>query len=95
MLIFRSQEMSVVEAVKTTFDAEHPCSMCIAIEEGKKQEEKHPEFPALKKFNEIQCIRQELFSVAQAALSDELSWSEYSQEVCGRTDAPPTPPPIA
>jgi hypothetical protein len=37
MLLSWSQEVSLVEAVKNTFDGEHPCPLCKAVESGQKQ----------------------------------------------------------
>ncbi len=37
MLISWSQEVSLVEAVKNTFDGEHPCPLCKAVESGRKE----------------------------------------------------------
>lgn len=37
MLLSWSQEVSLVEAVKNTFDGEHPCPLCKAVESGQKE----------------------------------------------------------
>jgi hypothetical protein len=37
MLLSWSQEVSLVEAVKNTFDGEHPCPLCKAVESGQQQ----------------------------------------------------------
>ncbi len=42
MLIDYSQGRSLVEAAEMTFDGEHPCSMCLALEETRKEEGKDP-----------------------------------------------------
>ncbi len=38
MIVDYSAQDGLVEGAKKTFDGEHPCCMCKAIEEGKKQE---------------------------------------------------------
>lgn len=42
MIISYSQENSLRDAVRMTFDGEHPCSMCKTIKQGQ-TEEKQPE----------------------------------------------------
>ena len=42
MLVSYSQEASLAEAAKKTFDGEHPCSLCKVVSESKKQERKKP-----------------------------------------------------
>ncbi len=37
MLLSWSHEVSLVEAVKNTFDGEHPCPLCKAVESGQQQ----------------------------------------------------------
>jgi hypothetical protein len=44
MLVSRSQQTGVEEAVRTTFDGEHPCRLCVVVKEGQKQQsEKRPD----------------------------------------------------
>lgn len=40
MLIDHSRESSLVEAVEKTFDGKHPCSLCVTIETGEKEQQK-------------------------------------------------------
>lgn len=42
MLVSYSQQASLAEAAKKTFDGEHPCSLCKVVDESKKQEQKKP-----------------------------------------------------
>jgi len=42
MLVSYSQQASLAEAAKKTFDGEHPCSLCKVVRETKKQEQKKP-----------------------------------------------------
>lgn len=41
MLVTRARETSLAEAVKTTFDGAHPCSLCGKIEQGRRSEKPH------------------------------------------------------
>ena len=43
MLYSYSQQTSFTRAVEMTFDGDHPCSLCAAIEEGKAQEKQQRE----------------------------------------------------
>ncbi len=38
MLVDRTQDSSLAEALDTTFDGQHPCSLCKAVAAGKKEE---------------------------------------------------------
>ena len=40
MVVQYSQEVGLKTALGQTFDGEHPCSVCKAIQDGKKQEQK-------------------------------------------------------
>jgi hypothetical protein len=40
MLLAYAQRVPVAQAIEMTFDGEHPCPLCHAIEEGKAQERK-------------------------------------------------------
>ncbi|MBS0659076.1 MAG: hypothetical protein JSR82_12615 [Verrucomicrobia bacterium] len=39
MLAVYAQDRPIAQAVAETFDGEHPCELCVAIKEAKKQEE--------------------------------------------------------
>lgn len=41
MLVTRAPQAGVEEAVRTTFDGEHPCGLCMAVDEGRKQEQEN------------------------------------------------------
>jgi hypothetical protein len=40
MLVDYSRSAGLVEGVKQTFDGDHPCKMCLSIEETKREEQK-------------------------------------------------------
>ena len=42
MLVKYSHEAQLAEAVAKTFDGQHPCALCVSIEQGKKSERHAP-----------------------------------------------------
>jgi len=94
MIVVRSQRAPVAEAVRTTFDGEHPCRMCSAINEGQK-EEKEREFPLVKKAQEMRLVALEWFELPPAVMSGEIQWPDFIAAALRRMEAPPTPPPVA
>lgn len=42
MLVDYSEGRSFAEAAEMTFDGDHPCSMCLALEESREKEESDP-----------------------------------------------------
>lgn len=42
MLIDYSEGRTLIEAAEMTFDGEHPCAMCLSLEETRKEEQKDP-----------------------------------------------------
>ena len=96
MLISRSMDSSVAEAVETTFDGRHPCRMCSAIEGGKQSEERSDkDFAMLKKVGEVKFLEFSETVAAEAAATGLTEWPSVSIWAAARMDAPPTPPPVA
>ena len=56
MLVRYAQDASLSEAVEKTFDGEHPCCMCKAIEKGKQEERKLPQQKQDERKLELFCI---------------------------------------
>lgn len=48
MLATRVQTGSILEAIQTTFDGQHPCRLCLAVRDGKAESEKGQELPPWK-----------------------------------------------
>lgn len=95
MLVERSQRASVAEAVETTFDGLHPCSLCMAVREGQKQEEQqNPVAPSLKQLLEIKLIAMESVELPLQRVDGMAQWPDFVRSFQGRADAPPTPPPL-
>ena len=96
MIVARSQKAAVSVAVEETFDGEHPCRMCVAIQKGQEEEkEQERKLPAVKKTPEIRLTVLECFELPPSALSGEMRWTEFTFPENWRTDAPPVPPPLA
>lgn len=91
MLAENIRQASLKEAVSRTFDGEHPCGLCTAIDEGKKSEKKQ-EF-------QLPSFKQEFVDLDVSVIfspplhfweNDELSYFLISSR-----ESPPTPPPQA
>lgn len=89
MLAANLTTSSFAEAVSDTFDGEHPCSMCKAIESGKKSE-KQSETVALKLKLEFPPIAEKFILVAPSPLSAECVSSLSADSLSSK---PPLPPP--
>jgi hypothetical protein len=92
MLVTRSQTAGVEEAVRTTFDGQHPCKLCVAVTEGHKQERQEMPFVVvqmLAKANFLQpqsvCVPQPMFVL--------ISYGSMECRGSARGERPPTPPP--
>ena len=96
MLVVRSQTSGVAEAVATTFDGEHPCSMCSAITAGQNEErQQQTEAPALKAMQEVQIVICEGAALPPLPVVGEAMWPEFFGVDLRRMEAPPVPPPVA
>ena len=96
MLISRSIATSVSDAIVTTFDGQHPCPMCSGIA-GAKQTEQQSEqsFDLLKKFGDVKFLELVTAQSAPTVSSNAVVWPASWFEVLTRSEAPPTPPPLA
>lgn len=98
MLIDYSAQDGLMTGAKKTFDGEHPCCMCKAISEGKKQESKSPDsklpLPAqglvLK-----ECVFSPAFVISPPAPRDCVVLSTPALDLRGQILGcrPPVPPP--
>jgi hypothetical protein len=91
MLVVRSMGSGFAAAVQTTFDGEHPCNLCVAVQEGTEQEEKLPAV-ALGEWTKITCLQPGIVTLPRPAAA-EFSYERFSIRSFSRPDAPPTPPP--
>lgn len=53
MLISFSRDGSLVEAVAKTFDGEHPCPLCKAVDKGQKQDQEKSVQVPMKKLDAV------------------------------------------
>jgi hypothetical protein len=96
MLISRSLSASVVEAIDSTFDGQHPCRMCEAISSGQHTEERsQKELELLKKGGELKFPEFCVLSVPPRLGAVAVLWPEWVVSIGRCAEAPPTPPPLA
>jgi hypothetical protein len=90
MVVQYSQEVGLKAALGQTFDGQHPCSVCKAIQDGEKQEQKKaPLLQAeLKKDYVAVCHR---FQVHQAWIGIKYPWS--AEQLLSIATEPSVPPP--
>lgn len=94
MVVERSGEMGLPEAVESTFSGEKPCGMCKAIAHGKEEEQKQaPEIPLLKAFKEVQFVSSEAAVLPERRLLGAWTPVELEQSSTRRAEAPLLPPP--
>ena len=89
MAVTYSQTDTLEVALKKTFGGQHPCKLCIAVKEGKQEEQKQPGFKIETKLDFV-CL-QAVAYVHPALPFTLLSLS--SNSALPRTEAPPVPPP--
>ena len=90
MVVSYSQQCGVISGISQTFDGEHPCPICKAIEDGKKGEQKKaPLLTAeLKKdylasWNSFQICRE----------WSEIAYPVFAGQLLGIATEPAVPPP--
>ena len=91
MTLSFSQSAPLEEALKKTFDGEHPCALCKAVQKGK-QSEKETDRRALDKKIDLFCPRSEFHLVHPVK---RLPVFVAFQGLSSRAEAPPRPPPKA
>jgi len=89
MIISYSQDNTLREAVTMTFDGEHPCPMCKAIQQGRTAEKQQEKISPVNKLL-VAVIWQAPFF----CFNSEREWiSDSDQSSDPRTEAPPKPRP--
>ena len=89
MAVTYSQTDSLEIALKKTFGGQHPCKLCIAVKEGKQEEQKQP---VLKIETKLDFVCLQAIAYVHPALPFTLL-SPPSDVALPRAEAPPTPPP--
>ncbi len=90
MLISRAGETSFVEAVRTTFDGQHPCSICRVVQKGKDAEKKQDTGFTLKKIEATLSRETAALVVAKHTVRE---FAEIRQAADYRREPPNPPPP--
>jgi hypothetical protein len=94
MLIDYSRSAGLVEGVKQTFDGEHPCKMCMSIEESKKEEEQQQTPLTTIKPLDLKALALALPPGPDQRASSDLSHPRQPTSLPpSLTQSPPTPPP--
>jgi hypothetical protein len=90
MIVAYSKDRDVTTAISRTFDGKHPCALCFAVEDGRKQEQKKA--PAVQlEFKKDFIIRSFVFEVARDFSRCE--YRQYDRNLVGITLEPLIPPP--
>ena len=90
MLIERTQSDSLVSALKTTFDGQHPCKICQVVAAGKKSERKSETVVKTPKL-EVSPLSRSVFVLFPPRV---LAPAAQPVMTASRgADAPPLPPP--
>jgi hypothetical protein len=91
MAVKFSQKEPVAVALKKTFDGAHPCSLCKAVAEGKKSEEKREAQEPITKLEFVSALQ---FSLPTPP-EQPLDLTGFLATTTSRSQAPPSPPPRA
>ena len=89
MAVTYSQTDTLEVALKKTFGGQHPCKLCIAVKEGKQEEQKQP---VLKVETKLDFVCLQAIAYIHPALPFTLL-SPSSEVALPRSEAPPVPPP--
>jgi len=91
MLVEYSQDAALGEAVKKTFDGEHPCNLCLLVKNGQSEEKGQEAVPLTKRLDAVLAQADgaptRFAPVAQFPISGQ--WA------AGWLEIPPVPPPRA
>jgi hypothetical protein len=90
MLISRAGETSFVDAVRTTFDGRHPCSICRVVQKGKDAEKKQETNFTLKKIDATLSRDTGTWVIARQTVQE---FAEIRLEAGNRREPPNPPPP--
>lgn len=91
MLVTYSQNAALGEAVKKTFDGEHPCDLCLLVKRGRSEEKRREALPLAKKLDAVLVP-----SVPRTMrFAQTVKFPTVEQRVEGRLECPPVPPPRA
>ena len=92
MIISYSRDGSLTEAVSKTFDGQHPCCLCKAVESGRQEERKQSQ----EKFSpdaKIKCVLPEEITFQYAPITTDLPRLSSVTIPASHQTEPQTPPP--
>lgn len=90
MLINYARDGSWSEAISKTFDGQHPCKLCLLVQEGRAAEQQEKQPASLQKKLDWGLVWQPLVFLFEP---NHLSLTDFIDHFSCRTEAPPTPPP--
>lgn len=91
MLVTYSQHTELGDAVKKTFDGEHPCHLCLMVKHGQSEEKEKEIAPLTKKLDAV-LAREEAPNIEFAHAVEFLT---VTLRAAGWLESPPVPPPRA
>jgi hypothetical protein len=89
MLVTYTQKASFPEAVKKTFDGEHPCDLCKAVQTGQSREKKQDFVASALKWDAVLSA----IVTLRPPAAEPWHYSRARSALNARVNAPPTPPP--
>jgi hypothetical protein len=93
MLVSRTQTASITEAVSTTFDGDHPCPLCRAVEEAQRKQTQDEPVPVLEQLGKLNFVN----PIATAIPAPTVGGFQFPALIQAgelRSESPPTPPPL-
>jgi hypothetical protein len=95
MLVEFSKTDSLWQAIEKTFDGEHPCKLCLSVNEGRQKEQREQrEAPLIKSEKSRELFFDVRRMVVPAAPVSARQAVEFVPRLCSDfVDSPPTPPP--
>ena len=92
---YSQQSGSVAQGLERTFDGQHPCNLCRAIQTGKSKEHKESSpVPGTKEDGKVKAwLTEAPTPAAERVIAAAEFAREGESEFTSRAEAPPTPPP--
>jgi hypothetical protein len=88
---FASQEESIAGALEKTFDGDHPCGLCKAVQQGHQEEQKQDSAKVTVKFDAVLAMGFKL----PLPREEVRRFFPAAEQAAVRTLSPPVPPPLA
>ncbi len=92
MAVAYSRQAGVRQGLAMTFDGQHPCPLCKAIEQGRAEEQQQKNGKTLKPGSKLDPVP--LWSAEPLVFAQpRVPLPPFTPSVLARTDPPPRPPP--